>query len=261
MTTPLPATTLERVLLTGDLTPLSATERLAYYHKVCESLGLNSLTRPFEYLTLNGTLVLYARKDCTDQLRRLHNISVTLLSQQFHADVFLVTARATLPDGRQDEAIGCVSLGGLRGDALSNAVMRAQTKATRRATLGLCGVSLTDESEVAAIPGATPWQEPVSPALPAPEPQPAPVPQVAQQVDPQAGITQPQRKRLFAIARNAGVPDEGWRAYMVAVHGTDSTRQLTQTAYEALCADLEHGDIAQWLEERTAIAEMEQTAA
>jgi hypothetical protein len=154
-----------------------------------------------------------------------------------------------------------VSLGGLRGDALSNAVMRAQTKATRRATLGLCGVSLTDESEVSSIQGATPWQEPIAPALPAPEPQPAPVPQVAQQVDPQAGITQPQRKRLFAIARNAGVPDEGWRAYMVAVHGTDNTRQLTQTAYEALCADLEHGDIAQWLEERTAIAEMEQTAA
>jgi hypothetical protein len=34
-----------------------------YYFSVCKSLGLNPLTRPFEYLTLNGKKVLYARRD------------------------------------------------------------------------------------------------------------------------------------------------------------------------------------------------------
>ena len=61
----------ERVAVSGDLSGLSAAQRLAYYQAVCQSLGLNPLTKPFEYLTLNGTLRLYALRDCADQLRRL----------------------------------------------------------------------------------------------------------------------------------------------------------------------------------------------
>ena len=65
------ASTIESVLLGGDLERLSPAERVAYYTKVCESLGLNPLTKPFQYLKLNGKTLLYASKDCTEQLRRL----------------------------------------------------------------------------------------------------------------------------------------------------------------------------------------------
>ena len=41
-----------------NLAALSAQDRLAYYRAVCDSLGLNPLTRPFEYLNLQGKLVL-----------------------------------------------------------------------------------------------------------------------------------------------------------------------------------------------------------
>ncbi|MFM1889700.1 MAG: hypothetical protein RLZZ565_457, partial [Planctomycetota bacterium] len=63
------ATTIEQVLISGDLSRLTAEQRNIYYKSVCDSLGLNPLTRPFDYITLNGKLTLYARKDCTDQLR------------------------------------------------------------------------------------------------------------------------------------------------------------------------------------------------
>ncbi len=43
---PVLPTTLEKVLLAGDLSGLSEGERLVYYRAVCESLGLNPLTVP-----------------------------------------------------------------------------------------------------------------------------------------------------------------------------------------------------------------------
>ena len=62
---------LEQVLIGGDLSRLTETQRLAYYRAVCQRLGRNPLGKPFEYLALNGKLRLYALRDCTDQLRRL----------------------------------------------------------------------------------------------------------------------------------------------------------------------------------------------
>ena len=87
----------EAALIVGDLSKLSPEQRQAYYLRVCESLGLNPLTRPFEYLTLNGRLILYARKDCTDQLRSLHDVSVSITARERQEDVFIVTARRDCP--------------------------------------------------------------------------------------------------------------------------------------------------------------------
>lgn len=65
-----------------------------------------------------------------------------------------MTARATDPAGRSDEAIGAVSVAGLRGDALANAIMKAETKAKRRVTLSIVGLGWLDESEIETIPAA-----------------------------------------------------------------------------------------------------------
>ena len=42
----------QQVLLGGDLSKLNETQRLAFYNRVCESLGLNPLTQPFAYLKM-----------------------------------------------------------------------------------------------------------------------------------------------------------------------------------------------------------------
>jgi hypothetical protein len=145
---------LERVVIGGDLSKLQPTERLQYYREVCASVGLNPLTKPFEYLHLNGKLILYARRDATDQLRKLHKVSVTITAREQHGDVYAVVARATDGDGRTDESVGAVTTQGLRGDALANALMKAETKAKRRVTLSICGLGLMDETEVETVPGA-----------------------------------------------------------------------------------------------------------
>ena len=149
------AAMLERVVVGGDLSKLSSTERLLYYRQVCESIGLNPLTRPFQYITLNGRLTLYAGRDATDQLRKIHEVSITDLHAQKMDDLYVVVAKATDGKGRVDAATGAVSLAGLKGEAAANAMMKAETKAKRRVTLSLCGLGLLDESEVDSVPDAT----------------------------------------------------------------------------------------------------------
>lgn len=145
---------LERVVIGGDLSKLTPAERLRYYREVCASVGLNPLTKPFEYLHLNSKLVLYARRDATDQLRKLHGVSITITGREQHGDVYAVVARATGKDGRTDEAIGAVATSGLRGEALANALMKAETKSKRRVTLSICGLGMLDETEIDTIPEA-----------------------------------------------------------------------------------------------------------
>jgi hypothetical protein len=147
---------LDAVISRGDLSKLTPAERVLYYRRVCESLGLNPLTRPFEYIVLNGRLTLYARKDATDQLRRLHGVSIQIVARERLDDVYIVTARATTPDGRTDESTGAVSIAGLKGEALATALMKAETKAKRRVTLSIVGLGWLDESEVDSIPDSAP---------------------------------------------------------------------------------------------------------
>ena len=145
---------IERVLLSGDLSGLTEDQRLSFYKAVCESVGLNPLTNPFQYLKLNGKLQLYAAKNCTDQLRRIYDVSVTDLSESNVEGVYIVTAKVVNGKGRIDMAKGAVPIKGLAGEALSNAIMKTETKAKRRATLSICGLGMLDETEVDSIPGA-----------------------------------------------------------------------------------------------------------
>jgi hypothetical protein len=144
------AALLERVIVGGNLAELKPAERLMYYKAVCESVGLNPLTKPFDYLHLNGRLVLYAKKEATDQLRSLpqHAVSITKLERESSDGCYIVTAYATHKTGRTDSAIGAVNIDQLRGEAKANAIMKAETKAKRRVTLSICGLGVMDESEV-----------------------------------------------------------------------------------------------------------------
>ena len=153
---PLPSEVVERIVIGGDLAALNAAQRAEYYGAVCRSLGLNPLTKPFEYLNLNGKLRLYALRDCADQLRRLHGISIYIANRERMNDIYIVTARAKDRQGREDESTGAVTVGNLKGDALANALMKAETKAKRRVTLSIAGLGWLDETEVETIPQGQP---------------------------------------------------------------------------------------------------------
>lgn len=149
---------IEAVLLNGDLSKLTTEQRVSYYNHVCDTLGLNPLTQPFAYLSLSGKTVLYARKDATEQLRNIHNISIDpkTFTREVIEGVYVVTAPASMPTGRTDVSTGAVAIEGLKGEARANAMMKAETKAKRRVTLSICGLGLLDETEIDSIPNAQP---------------------------------------------------------------------------------------------------------
>lgn len=141
-------------LMRGDISKMNEAEQLWYYKEVCDSLGLNYLTRPFELITLSGKLTFYATRACTEQLRRANEISIQITSREKVGDIYIVSARALDRTGRTDESTGVVSLMGLKGDNLANALMKCETKAKRRVTLSICGLGWLDESETETIAGA-----------------------------------------------------------------------------------------------------------
>jgi len=164
---------LESYIAAGDIGKLGPDQRIALYRAVCESLGLNPLTQPFQYLVLSGKTVLYATKSCTEQLRQIHGVSVVSMAKEVVGEILTVTVSVRERTGREDISTGSVSLAGLKGDSLANAWMKAETKAKRRATLSVCGLAVLDETEIETIPGAVTVQAVVEPAttkaLPEPE--------------------------------------------------------------------------------------------
>lgn len=179
---------IENVLIQGDLSKLTAPQRLAYYKNVCQSLGVNPLTKPFDYIALNGKLVLYAKRDATDQLRKLHGISVTISARETVSEVYIVTARAQDKTGRSDESIGAVDIANLKGANLANAFMKAETKAKRRVTLSIVGLGWLDETEIETIPDAKPVVLEVEPS-PAPQPEPVAQPSMDMSLETAEAVT------------------------------------------------------------------------
>jgi hypothetical protein len=150
------ASLIERVLIHGDLRQLTPAQKVSYYNAVCQSVGLNPLTQPFAYLVLNNREVLYAKREATEQLRFLHQVSIDAknFTREVIEGIYVVTAPASLPNGRTDVSTGAVSIANVNGEARANAMMKAETKAKRRVTLSICGLGMLDETEVESIPEA-----------------------------------------------------------------------------------------------------------
>lgn len=143
---------IEKLVMAGDFGALNTTQRLQYIQMLCNKLGISWHTQPFIWITLNNKLTLYATKNCSDQLRATRKISVQIVERAQIGDVFVVRAKATMPDGREDESLGAVSTKGKSGEDLANVLMRAETKAKHRVTKSICGLSFLDETEVQDMP-------------------------------------------------------------------------------------------------------------
>lgn len=152
---------LSHVLGTGDLARLSDNERVGHYLDVCQSLGLNPRTRPFDWIefydpqTKAKKLTLYPNRSCAEQLRRQHQISVRVIRREpigagTDEPMFVVEVEGTTPTGRVGTAIKYVPLIGnkqsggtyrLSGAALANAYMKAETGAMRRLAFSMVGMA------------------------------------------------------------------------------------------------------------------------
>ena len=144
-------TTIEAVLIKGDLSTSPNRNGSRTIRMSAPARNSNPLTQPFDYIRLNNKLVLYAKRDAAEQLRKLHGVSITELTTERFDDVYVVTVKAQDKTGRTDMSTGAVPLGKLGGEALANQLMKCETKAKRRVTLSICGLGMLDETEVETI--------------------------------------------------------------------------------------------------------------
>lgn len=157
---------LEKVILGNDLSSLSPIEKVQYVKSICSTLGLNPVTKPIQLMKFQGKEIPYFTKDATEQLRKLNRVSINRLESKIEEGIYIVTAYARISEFkdintgssispyREDSSTGVVVTANLKGDALANAMMKAETKAKRRVTLSICGLGFIDECEVESIPGA-----------------------------------------------------------------------------------------------------------
>jgi hypothetical protein len=194
---------METVLIKGDLRYLTPAQRVTYHDAICQTAHLNPLTRPFAYIELNGKLTLYALKACTDQLRQIHGVSISILSHDLDGDLYTVHVKARDASGREDEDFGVVVLPPEnRAQDRANAILRAVTKAKRRVTLSICGLGFLDETEVEDIPAAAKREAICQPEEPKLSSETAiPSTETAEVSTDPAGAVKPKRRRGAAADR------------------------------------------------------------
>ena len=147
-------TIIESIVTKGDLSGLNQVQKVQYYNYRCKQIGLDPSAKPFDLLNLSGKQVLYANAGATQQLCNIHRLSTQITGKERVDDIYIVSVRVTGADGRVSENQGAVSVSGLKGDALANAVLKCTTKAIRRSVLAHCGLGMLDETEVETIPNA-----------------------------------------------------------------------------------------------------------
>lgn len=138
------------IVIKGDLSALDNNQKVQYYRQFCDRLGLDPISQPFSLLKLQGKEILYCNRSGAQQLNKIHQVSHGIISREVVNNIYVVTARAT-KGTQHTESIGAVNIEGLKGEALANAYMKAETKAKRRATLDLLGLGILDETEAETI--------------------------------------------------------------------------------------------------------------
>ena len=139
------------LVLNSDLSKLSEPQRVEYYKLVCERVGLDPYRKPFDLILLQGKLTMYPNKECTAQLTAMNSLSVTIIDRSISNGLVIATARVHTQDGTDVDDIGVVPFPQAGPDAQANAIMKAVTKAKRRAILSACGLGMVDESELETI--------------------------------------------------------------------------------------------------------------
>lgn len=139
------AAAIHQVITAGDLSVLSEHDRIAYYLESCRDLGLNWRTQPFALVKLKGGVMkLYLTVDGAEQLAAVNRLRVEVARTEQIKGAYIVHMRATLPDGRGVTKMGGKDIHNLAGDALIDAMKKAESQAYRRAVKAAASLATFD---------------------------------------------------------------------------------------------------------------------
>ena len=159
----LPNDVVTSIVLNNNLSGLTKEQQVQYVSYRCHKAGLDVAGHPFDLITnKDGKTVIYANKEAAAQLNQLRSLSPVVSKEEFlmGETIYKVTYKVT-ENGRSTEDCGAVGLvkikKGVQGqpdearkmspDEVADAIMKAHTKAKRRAILTHCGIGTNDADE------------------------------------------------------------------------------------------------------------------
>ena len=167
------------IILHNDLSKLTKEQQVQYVSYRCSKAGLDVAGSPFNLIpNKEGKLFLYANKEAAAQLNQLRSLSPVVSKEEFLMDntIFKVTYKVT-ENGRATEdcgAVGLVKVKKMPGkpdeirplspDEVADAIMKAHTKAKRRAILTHCGIGTNDLDEPLIVVDTAPVKEEIKEA-------------------------------------------------------------------------------------------------
>lgn len=144
-------------LRTGDLSFLPDYEKEKVLLKMCDHYSLDAVLRPFILIKLNGKEIWYATKAATDQVAAKFNLTREVVEIKENLERGIIECKVKISQensNRTETCIAAVSIiefgrdpsgkveaRPMRGEAYANALMKVETKAKRRATLGWLGIA------------------------------------------------------------------------------------------------------------------------
>lgn len=273
-----PETALQ-ILSAGNLAALSPQDKVQLYVETCAELGLNWRTKPFVITKIGGGgEALYLTAEGAEQLAALHEISVEQTDARELRGVYMVTMRATAPNGRSVTKTGGKPIGpNVAGEAFIDAVKKAETQAYRRAVKACVSLNTYDPTRPRpAIVAAELAEaaEALAPVLAADARDPDASGEPHETIDPDTGeITDGQfrpvkashlrvaKGRLWQMARKRGIASEIEIRALAALLGVDLDSATIDEINHLTQALLRHEDAKQLLDESGMVAQLQREAA
>lgn len=204
------------VYLKKGLENMTPAEQAELIKEICQRFGLDPLLRPIDIIEVREPgssfkrKVLYATKAAADAIRARNKLNDEIVESHVDEEVAWVVLRVW-NDERSVYEVGASPVVREKDGKFypspamrANALMRAITKAKRRAALSWEGLSLLDESELDTVDVAVP-EEPKAEA----QPQPArkPLREVLQEVVPEAKLVAERPARPKPAAEKPPQPE------------------------------------------------------
>jgi len=146
----------------GKCDNLSDEQKVEYGNWLSMKMGVSPDLRPIDFIPTKNGLKPYLNKGAAELIRDVRSISVTAITVSEQNGMYVVICNVRDTKGRIDSDIGAWP----KGEEPHNSLMKAVTKAKRRATLSMCRLGgVIEEAHPTEYNNNTAEQEPKSAVL------------------------------------------------------------------------------------------------
>jgi len=135
----------QQFVLTQDMSTLRPVQQIAFIQWEKNRLGVKGHCIDLLENKKTGKVVPYYNDECATQMKHNRGASVKYTDRGFETlgdtTLFRVVCEVTKADGRTEPRTAYLDVSGLKGQELGNALMKAESKAHRRAVLKSFGLS------------------------------------------------------------------------------------------------------------------------